>query len=346
MSLLEFNTDNIKSLDDEALHRLQTLIVEKTVTKSAAADYFKLDRKRFGEFMDKKGFALPKGTPGRPEKTIDPKTKKLIIDSHSKYAQGSTKTYFQLIADIESACTYNGTHQNIENLNHIPTPIIPPPTYNDICKVFKSENLYSYTKVDHPPAGKTNYNADYTNMIWHVDIHFLEHKKSNPFYSLIDDYSRFIVGYAELSDCCAATCLTVLIDAIDKYGKPFAIWSDNGSETKEVYHQYLMDNQIVHIRTRPRTPEQNGKIERFWGTLEKNYPNKELDKIIQLYNNSPHLSLPIKHTNIMGKTYRRNKTPYEAYFDREHRWNKTIMPTWTVDGQVKRFYYNNWVLLN
>ena len=48
----------------------------------------------------------------------------------------------------------------------------------------------------------------------------------------------------------------------------------------------------------------------------------------------------------MGKTYRRNKTPYEAYFDREYRWNKTIMPTWTVDGQVKRFYYNNWVLLN
>ena len=74
-------------------------------------------------------------------------------------------------------------------------------------------------------------------MIWHVDIHFLEHKKSKSFNSLIDDHSRYI----RLLSC---------IDSIDKHGKPFAIWSENGSETKEVFHPYLMDNKIVHINTR------------------------------------------------------------------------------------------------
>ena len=280
MSLLEFGTGNISTLTTEQLSRLQTLISQKKITKSAAANHFKMDRKRFSEFMDNHGFPLPKGTAGRPENTIHPEVRDLIINSHSQYPQGVTKTYFQIIADIESACSYNGEPWNDPNLSYTPTPNIPPPSYNTVRKVFKSENLLKYSKTNKPPAGKTNYNANYSNMIWHVDIHFLEHKKSKPFYSIIDDYSRYIVGYAELSDCCAATCLSVLIDSIDKHGKPFAIWSDNGSETKEVFHQYLMDNKIVHINTRPRTPEQNGKIERFWGTIEKAYPTKTIDEII------------------------------------------------------------------
>ena len=333
-------------LSDNQLSHLKQLIDTKQITKTAAAKHFNMDRKRLGDFMDNQGYGANKLTAGRPKKEISNQTKQLIIDANSQYPQGITKTYYKLIADCEEKHKHTSNSNESEvpqNLQYIPESMVLPPSYTDIRKVFKSENLLKYEKQNLPEIGKTRYEAVYSDLIWHVDIHFLQHKKSQPFYAIIDDYSRYIVGFGELSDCCAATCLSLVIDAISNHGKPFAIWSDNGSETKEVFHTYLVNNKIIHICTRPRSPQQNGKIERFWQTFESNYPNLDIKDIIELYNSTPHMSLPKKKVSINGIQYSRPASPKELFFDENKKWNPSIEPQWRVDGILHPFYQDEWV---
>ena len=120
MSLADFNSNDIHSLSPQDLHHLQQLIETNTVTKSAAANYFKMDRKRFGEFMENNGYPLTAKKAGTPKKEISEETKKLILDAHSKYPQGSTKIYYQMINDIERASTYQGDYKQSPQLSYIP----------------------------------------------------------------------------------------------------------------------------------------------------------------------------------------------------------------------------------
>lgn len=61
----------------------------------------------------------------------------------------------------------------------------------------------------------------------------------------------------------ASNTLIVLKRALSTIpGKPFAIWTDNGTENKSVFHSYLVEQNIVHIWIQPGNPRANGKIER------------------------------------------------------------------------------------
>ena len=61
-----------------------------------------------------------------------------------------------------------------------------------------------------------------------------------------------------------------LAHALGKTKKPKTITIDNGGEfIGEEFQHVLNENGIECFRTHPYTPEENGKIERFWDTLEK-----------------------------------------------------------------------------
>jgi hypothetical protein len=74
--------------------------------------------------------------------------------------------------------------------------------------------------------------------------------------------------------------------------QPSAIWSDNGTEFKAEFDALLIELRIQHIRTDPYTPEQNGKMERFWPTLEERPADVPLLEWIERYNNIEQLGLP------------------------------------------------------
>jgi hypothetical protein len=121
----------------------------------------------------------------------------------------------------------------------------------------------------------------------HIDCHYLSKNvirgKSQKLYlvCLIDDYSR--LAWAEVVE--DITSLTVMFAALkcmnilhDQYHLKFEeILSDNGPEFgprgskqkhQHPFERMLIELGITHRYTKPYRPQTNGKVERFWRTLE------------------------------------------------------------------------------
>ncbi|EAX73327.1 hypothetical protein TVAG_574560, partial [Trichomonas vaginalis G3] len=105
-------------------------------------------------------------------------------------------------------------------------------------KCFKLLNLAQPPK-NSKAKGQTKYEAFYVNEIWHVDIHFLNHRQGEYLYAVIDDKSRKILAWSHLETKEAAQTSRVIQQCFDVYGKPFAIWSDNGLENYGVFKNLL-----------------------------------------------------------------------------------------------------------
>ena len=68
------------------------------------------------------------------------------------------------------------------------------------------------------------------NQVWEVDITYLPMAKGFMYlYAVIDVYSRFIVAWGISNTMTAEWCASVTKEAIDTYGKPQIINSDQGS---------------------------------------------------------------------------------------------------------------------
>ena len=257
---------------------------------------------------------------GRPPNQISEEIEEKIIRCKSDFDFGMTKTYSKLL--------YETKDDEVA------------PTYHTVRKVFEKHDLFAPRK-NQKKVGNTRYEAIYSNLIWHVDIHFLNGSQDQPFYAIIDDYSRFIVGYKRLRNKKAKSCAKILENSINEFGKPFCIWSDNGSETKGDFEEFLTENEIQHVRTQAYCPQQNGKIERFWRIFEKLLKKYNIDQAIDVYNNTPHLSLPIINKQVNGKSVKINLTPSQAFNDLEKRWEPGKEPRWKIDGNEKAFNPNS-----
>lgn len=121
----------------------------------------------------------------------------------------------------------------------------------------------------------------------HIDIHYVAKgtvketgNKKLYLLGLIDDHSR--ICWLEVID--SIKSLDVMFASMDilmmlksRYGIQFKeIMSDNGSEfssranpTNHPFEKLLLFYDIKHLYTQPFRPQTNGKIERFWRTLEE-----------------------------------------------------------------------------
>lgn len=86
-----------------------------------------------------------------------------------------------------------------------------------------------------------------------------------------DLFGRFSFAWATSSHAskAAAEFFAVFL-AVFPYPVTFAL-TDNGSEFKKLFAEALEKLQIVHFRTRPRTPKQNAHIERFNRTIQEEF---------------------------------------------------------------------------
>lgn len=159
------------------------------------------------------------------------------------------------------------------------------PSYSGVYNILKRNKINRLT-----PKIKKNHQKiikERMGELGHIDCHYLsksiikgENKKLY-LVCVIDDYSR--IAWAELVP--DITSLTVMFAALkclnilsDHYEIKFEeILSDNGPEfgpkTSKVksnhpFERMLMELGIVHRYTRPYRPQTNGKVERFWRTLE------------------------------------------------------------------------------
>lgn len=159
------------------------------------------------------------------------------------------------------------------------------PSYSGVYNILRRNKINKLT-----PKIKKNHQKiikERMGQLGHIDCHYLSKsiiKRENKklyLVCVIDDYSR--IAWAELvPDITSLTvmfatlkCLNILNEHYDiKFEE---ILSDNGAEfgiktSKQKYlhpfERMLIELGIVHRYTRPYRPQTNGKVERFWRTLE------------------------------------------------------------------------------
>ena len=128
---------------------------------------------------------------------------------------------------------------------------------------------------------------EYAGQMGHIDVHYLPKglvletgNKKLYLVGVIDDYSRIcwveVIDSIKSLDVMFAT-MSLLTYFKGRYGISFQeMLSDNGSEfasrnniENHPFEKMLSFYEIKHRYTKPCTPQTNGKIERFWKTIEE-----------------------------------------------------------------------------
>jgi putative transposase len=122
-----------------------------------------------------------------------------------------------------------------------------------------------------------SYEAEYVGSLWHLDFHHGSRKVltsggqwQRPIaLAILDDHSRLCCHLQWYLGETAEDLVHGFSQAIQKRGLPRALLTDNGAAmVAEEVGEGLLRLGIVHEKTLPYSPYQNGKQEVFWATLE------------------------------------------------------------------------------
>lgn len=108
-----------------------------------------------------------------------------------------------------------------------------------------------------------------------IDINeFYIHKQKVYLVLLLDDYSRFLLGFTLLESCNMQAIEQMVASAIQRYGKMERLLSDRGFVFHgwrgiNAFEKYLDEMDIYHIHTSPHHPETIGKIEAVNKNIQK-----------------------------------------------------------------------------
>ncbi len=109
------------------------------------------------------------------------------------------------------------------------------------------------------------------NRVWGVDLTGKDIEgEVHPILGIVDHGSRLAVALRTLPDKASIAILRALLDAIERHGKPRAIRTDNEAVfNSRLFRWALVFLGIRHQRTELHCPWQNGRVERFFGTLKE-----------------------------------------------------------------------------
>lgn len=168
-----------------------------------------------------------------------------------------------------------------------------------IMAIYPKRNLskLGFKQYVHPYLLK-GLTIDRPNQVWAIDITYIPMKGGFMYLTVIlDVYSRFVVGWGISNTLEAAASLEVLKTAIQQYGKPEIINSDQGSQfTCKEWIDFLTEQSIKISMDGKGRALDNIYIERFFRTLKHEHvylnPAKDglelytgLDEYFYYYNN-------------------------------------------------------------
>ncbi len=200
--------------------------------------------------------------------------------------------------------------------------------YKFLCRNFGNitrEDVEKYIKQDkqhvilqNPKRLKAKpITADRINLIWQIDLidmDYLERQNDHYKYILncVDIYSRycFLRGMRNKE---ANTIMETLDEIMETTGqRPRIIQTDQGSEFKGVFDEYLKDNDIKHIFNHSYSPNQNTYVERS---------NKDIRKLINttltIMNSKRYIDVLNEIERAKNTTYNKNLkcAPRDLYND-------------------------------
>ncbi len=123
------------------------------------------------------------------------------------------------------------------------------------------------------------------NLVWGMDLTGKTDSQGNLIHILgiVEHKSRLSLGLAVLKDKSSITILRTLLDVIERYGKPRFLRTDNESVfTSGIFKFSLWLMRIRHQTIDKACPWQNGRIERFFGTLKEKLDKWQADNTEQL----------------------------------------------------------------
>lgn len=108
------------------------------------------------------------------------------------------------------------------------------------------------------------------NIAWVSDFtQWSFHGKAVYLATIMDIYDRKIVGWSLLTNHTIQLTLTALIDAVEKYGRPLILHSDQGTEYKSITYTSFVENLGINISmSRKASPWENSYQESFYSQFK------------------------------------------------------------------------------
>jgi len=152
------------------------------------------------------------------------------------------------------------------------------------------------------------------NLIWGMDLTGKTDstKQTHTILGIIEHHSRANLCLKALTDKSSATLLRCLLDCVERYGKPKCVRTDNEPVfTSKLFRLGLLVLGIRHQKTDLHCPWQNGRVERFFGTLKDRLNLWEVDSIDQL--NLALIQFRFWFNHIRPHQYLDDRTPAEVW---------------------------------
>ena len=128
----------------------------------------------------------------------------------------------------------------------------------------------------HPIVGR--FERGEPNELWQMDLKMamrMPDGSRQHVAGILDDHSRYVLGLWWLPDITDSSVLSCWIDAARRYGLPRQTLTDHGAQfcmgdhTTSAFRVYLWACGVEHRQGRIGHPQTQGKIERFWGTFQR-----------------------------------------------------------------------------
>ena len=211
---------------------------------------------------------------GRPKQEIPEDLRKLVIRKKKETGFGIRR--IEGILGLESI--------------HVP--------HNKIHEILNDAGLVD----NNPKKGKrykyVRWERDHSNSLWQTDFCWIE-KLDCWLTAWLDDHSRFITIAEYVTEATTDTVIELFEKAAKRHGYPRETLSDQGTQYCSQrgedcrFLDHLRNKGVKHIYASVKKPTTCGKIERFWGTHNRERWNfASLRNFITYYNHKrPHMSL-------------------------------------------------------
>jgi transposase InsO family protein len=144
------------------------------------------------------------------------------------------------------------------------------------------DSSFDKSRVEQSGKGTRRFEASYPRELYQMDITYVYLANQTICYLvvIVDDNSRFCVACELRRDYRGISMIEVLHRAVEGYGKPSKLLTDQGSSfyswsrEQTLFSRYLDDMKIEHIVADPHSPQTCGKVERFNQTIQRELLNK------------------------------------------------------------------------
>jgi len=179
------------------------------------------------------------------------------------------------------------------------------------------------------------------NIIWATDLTTITDSQNqrHQLLGIIDHGTRACLTLKTVQDKSTIRLLRALLDAIECYGKPKALRTDNEAVfCSRLFQLGLWLLGIQHQRTEVACPWQNGRIERFFGTFKQSISQLTVSSQEQLNKLLPEYQFWYNHMRLHQNLG--NKTPAEAWNKVVYQQTKKPYYTTVCEGALAGFYWH------